>query len=798
MKKILLFLIISSSHYCLAQTFTGYELTDNLFRIEFCEAMQMDDDPELEIVVETGRDRKLTSFDFVNQNFERHVMTYDFRYNCFGFDDMDDDGDDDILAYYDPEFFEDFTIVWLENDANTNLIEHFVVTTTGAIGIPKCFDFDQDGAQDILFSQDFELHMLSGSSMFQEELSTTIPYSVSSLKGFDDMNNDGLMDLIAVTGDDCFILQGISSFEFVSAEIYFPMDNCQISDLNGDNLPELIYTYNDGFGILNNTGNLQFTNWNSPSELNGNFGPIRILDFDSDNDLDFLSYETGEGKLQFIEMEGNNFIQKSTILESNVAYSICAGLDNDLDGDMDLISIDFNRYQLNHLLIESQQCDALIAMHKPFWQTASFAAAELNNEPGIDLVFTDELDYKIHYIKNITSNPNDFTYEVIDLNLWALSYNFIIYDWNNDGVNDLVTSSGYDTIMYLTGFDTENITAEFIVDVPGSATFISGIADFDNNGFNDILYGYNTTNIAWNNNGVFSHTEILDTYHTFDIADFDSDGWPDIAFSKWYVDYQVKTIVWNNAGNFDSESEIGYGISNASLTSHDVNLDGLMDVVYIDADGSNLAFNLNNGDRTFAPAIINNEFEMPEFAYGRIKFADLNGDGRKDVLVDANPWVLYHQLEDFTYSFDDTMQWPMNYLPGMFYPITTVDVNGDQFDDIITTSWHSSILWCLSNNGDFESNVQETASTSSEIELFPNPCFDHITLSIPNSLNFANSIRIFDASGRDCSSLVEVSNNSSADKIDIDVRALASGLYQVVVTSGDPNKSLTVATILKQ
>lgn len=84
------------------------------------------------------------------------------------------------------------------------------------------------------------------------------------------------------------------------------------------------------------------------------------------------------------------------------------------------------------------------------------------------------------------------------------------------------------------------------------------------------------------------------------------------------------------------------------------------------------------------------------------------------------------------------------------------------------------------------------------ILIYPNPCADLIILSgIQNSTSLQN-IHIFDASGRDCSSLIQVNNNASADKIDLDVRGLASGLYQVVVQSGDPNKSPAVATIVKQ
>lgn len=82
--------------------------------------------------------------------------------------------------------------------------------------------------------------------------------------------------------------------------------------------------------------------------------------------------------------------------------------------------------------------------------------------------------------------------------------------------------------------------------------------------------------------------------------------------------------------------------------------------------------------------------------------------------------------------------------------------------------------------------------------VYPNPCSDLIILSGIQISTSLQNIHIFDASGRDCSSLIQVNKHASADKIDLDVRGLASGLYQVVVLTGDPKKNFAVASILKQ
>jgi cell division inhibitor SulA len=73
-----------------------------------------------------------------------------------------------------------------------------------------------------------------------------------------------------------------------------------------------------------------------------------------------------------------------------------------------------------------------------------------------------------------------------------------------------------------------------------------------------------------------------------------------------------------------------------------------------------------------------------------------------------------------------------------------------------------------------------------------------ITLSGIDNSNTIESIRIFDASGRDCSSLIEVNKIAAADKIELDVRALASGLYQVVVRTLNPTDHYRIKNIVKQ
>jgi Secretion system C-terminal sorting domain len=94
------------------------------------------------------------------------------------------------------------------------------------------------------------------------------------------------------------------------------------------------------------------------------------------------------------------------------------------------------------------------------------------------------------------------------------------------------------------------------------------------------------------------------------------------------------------------------------------------------------------------------------------------------------------------------------------------------------------------------SGVDDASQTA--ILVYPNPCSDAVTLNGIDNSTALKTIQIFDASGRDCSSLIGVNKVASANRIDLDLSALASGLYQVVVQTDNLNKSFAVATIVKQ
>jgi hypothetical protein len=732
----------------------------------------MDSDENLEIVVVSNTDRKFTVYDFVNGQYERITVLYDFTYNFIGTEDMDGDGDIDFISTKIDNVQNVLKFVWLEYDSTNNIVEHIIDPDFPSSSI-LFTDYDEDGKGDIIYSIGTMLYLRTGSSMFIDVISTSWWYTASNIRLIADLNNDGLMDIVGSENDNSFLLKGISYFGFEPVEFNENLYECQLADLNGDNLPELITRNNSQFSIQVNTDNFEFETWDNPVELDSPISDSYVSDFDLDGDMDIITSNYNE--LLWIEMDGLNFIESHTLLEDNPIALFYAIIDCDLDGDLDVIGADYNYYLLYQIPIEDFTSEAAIPMHKGFWQAENIIVTELDNDTGIDLLFKDEMDHTLHFISNISADASDFEYETYNANLDWSSNSLVADDWNGDGNMDILTTIGYDTIIYITGFANGEATFEIILDAPTSANYIQGVADFDNNGSKDILYcNSEATRIAWNNNGVFTFELLYGAYHQCEIIDFDNDGWLDIAFTEYETDDSFKTILWNDGGVFEQTTEVGIGIPSVKMPAEDVNMDGLMDIVYVHNAGSHLTFDLNLGDRTFQPSAIVNDEEIMEAAYA-IRFADMNGDGRSDAIVHAGSWLLFNLMEDFTYELADTIDWYLNYIPNMYNNIFTTNINGDQFDDLIVVSWHSSIFWCNINNGDFPSAVTESIPSISHINIYPNPCASPCTLDFHEPMS---KIEVFDMQGKLLmmdAGLFQITN----------LNFLESGVYIISCTSID-------------
>jgi hypothetical protein len=222
-------------------------------------------------------------------------------------------------------------------------------------------------------------------------------------------------------------------------------------------------------------------------------------------------------------------------------------------------------------------------------------------------------------------------------------------------------------------------------------------ADFNRDGWLDLVTGdYLFGNVSvFLNNGAGGYLPPLsltgNTYiRSVGAADFDGDGYPDLVAGNG-----TRTLVWINNGNGGFLAPVPYSFQGSSeLCVFDANSDGYFDIVGCDLQPSDLWVLLGNGDGTFTPGAASVPIGAEPFQSAS---GDLNGDGHADmVFACQNPdqmrWYLGDGLGNFTFGGSVPC--------GLF--VTSVhlgDLEGDGDLDAVLSHFQSSDYWIFFNTG---------------------------------------------------------------------------------------------------
>ena len=122
------------------------------------------------------------------------------------------------------------------------------------------------------------------------------------------------------------------------------------------------------------------------------------------------------------------------------------------------------------------------------------------------------------------------------------------------------------------------------------------------------------------------------------VNDLDNDGDADIVLANLAGDNH---IFWNNGDLTFERWAFPYGASRAVATV-DVNTDGMLDIVFTSRVGKGLLYWENQGDQTFAEARLPG---IDQHAYS-MAWADLDGDGDLDVVTGSYDTALEKELRD--------------------------------------------------------------------------------------------------------------------------------------------------------
>jgi hypothetical protein len=367
-----------------------------------------------------------------------------------------------------------------------------------------------------------------------------------------------------------------------------------------------------------------------------------------------------------------------------------------------------------------------------------FLPFDYNKDGSVDFIGVKDFDTQIIY-----KGSNNFVYSPINITQGFARDPLKIMDFDRDGDDDIIMEN------YINLYQSRDSFVSFIPDLNFDEK-ITEVADFDQDGFNDLLvcqqitFGPDFLKIYYNNqNNTFTQKIIhnLYDYGDLDIGDIDNDGDIDIAVTLEFATKPV-LVLYNDGLSF-SNTEIQNSIrtSGKSIKLNDIDADHDLDIIFSGStDDIYILKNVDNfvNDRTLFTISVN---DLLYFIT-----SDFNNDNKIDIayLSKSSSSLLEINIlqGDGTFNFTNAHQ--ITNLEGSssyFFPpnmnylnlnLVAYDVDNDGLKDLIYKNGFSptnSLIW-------FKNTTMTTATSEYQLnnnyKLFPNPVFNFVNINYEN------------------------------------------------------------------
>jgi len=275
-----------------------FEVLQNVPYLRVFKPHDLDGDGYIDLFGTNGFSEIATIYWYKNdgfQNFTQHTLVNSsFSINSLfeGYEDIDNDGDVDIMASFDTSISpRKHVYVLLENDGSNNYTERIIDSDASSYTRRHhIFDMDGDGDKDIFTAVNNSSNI--GEAIWYENTGTLnftkhVLHNMGfQLRGYDliDVDNDGILDFVWGIAD------GSVKWNWSKIEINQPftvnsITNHSLSlplstDVEGDNDIDLVFEKT----LFENDGTGSF----SVAKVFSN--TVKIIDFDQDGDDDYLSF----------------------------------------------------------------------------------------------------------------------------------------------------------------------------------------------------------------------------------------------------------------------------------------------------------------------------------------------------------------------------------------------------------------------------------------------------------------------------------------------------------------------------
>jgi len=365
------------------------------------------------------------------------------------------------------------------------------------------------------------------------------------------------------------------------------------------------------------------------------------------------------------------------------------------------------------------KASASSGLFKPFvtfpvgsWPDA-VAIGDVNGDGRNDVVLTtsfyfdDSNDYKLFvFLQNSSgtleppikySTHGTYSHETV-----------AVGDVNHDGRNDVVvgnSDAGFDVFL-------QNLTGglDSAITYTGINSSKIKIADLNHDGLLDVVgvgWGTDTASVWLQNaagtlNAPLTYGVTHDGYDDLEVGDVNNDGLQDvIVMSGQGLVNNLGILLQRSDGTFGLPVyyDIGGNILTHGVAVGDINGDNRNDVVVSyggNKPDSNIGAFLQNASAALDPAKSYSSYDCPE----PIEIADVNNDGRNDVIVAHGGWDalgVYLQGADGTLMAEslDQLPYATHYNP---HGLAVGDINGDGFNDVVIADYNHGLVVLYNNS----------------------------------------------------------------------------------------------------
>ena len=580
-------------------------------------------------------------------------------------------------------------------------------------------DLNGDGRLDVVTangsSSDISVHLTSGNGTFLPDQRYTAgdgPFNGPRSVAFGDLNGDGRVDLVTANpaSDTVGILFGNGDGSFQSQQRLAVGDNplfVVVADINGDSKFDII-TANRNSGdvsVLLGNGDGSFQPQLGYTAGDGAFlGPIAVAvaDINGDGRLDLVSRINASNELSILLGNGDATFQTQMRVPVGASPTAVAVADINGDNRMDLMATT----SANAVTVSFGNGDGGFQTPQGYpvgSSPASLAAVDANGDGIPDIVTANLFSRDV----SVLLGNGDGTFQAERrFSVGLRPSSIVAASIDGDSAVDLVlANAGFDnvTILYGNGNGTFRSRRAFAV---GDAPLAVTVADFNGDGKSDIAAANRSSNDLSILQGIGDGT--FQTQQRFAVgslpvavvtADLNADGRLDVITANSNTD-DISILLGNGDGTFQPEQRYMVGDTPVALAVGDFNGDGKFDVAAANVISRDISVLLGIGDGTFQPQ---QRFLLGYSAIGpnSIKAADLNGDGKIDLVAGRNLEGNGDNVIIFIGNGDGTFQLPRPFQGGIGTRSVAVgDLNGDGMMDVAAASTISNDVTIFFGNGD--------------------------------------------------------------------------------------------------